>query len=213
MRPTITTIVSSVFALALVAGCAPGSTEQKAAPERKALPEQKIRPAGERATSVSPDEAVVAMEKQLDNGMTASYDKDGRLVRIASDRNGDGRPETWAVMDGTRLVRLEADTDGDGRIDRWEYYAADGDALEKVGTSSANDGRPDTWLFAGTDGAVARVESDTNRDGRVDKWETYRNGVLESAAFDLAGRGTPDRRLVYRPDGSLVRIEELKPGR
>ena len=56
-------------------------------------------------------------------------------------------------------------------------------------------------------GALARIEEDTDGDGRVDKWETYTDGSLSVLALDTQGRGTPDRRLVYRPDGSLDHIE------
>ena len=47
----------------------------------------------------------------------------------------------------------------------------------------------------------------TRRDGTVDKWETYAGGSLSVLALDTRGRGRPDRRLLYRPDGSLDRIE------
>ena len=37
-------------------------------------------------------------------------------------------------------------------------------------------------------GALVRAEEDTNRDGRVDKWETYADGALKSVAFDTKDR-------------------------
>ena len=43
-----------------------------------------------------------------------------------------------------------------------------------------------------------RSFQDTTGDGRPHKWETYRDGVLETVAFDEDGDGTPDRRLTYR---------------
>ena len=71
-------------------------------------------------------------------------------------------------------------------------------------------------------GSLARVEEDTNGDGRTDKWETYaadphgtpgEPGPIISASFDDAFRGTPTRRLVYRPDGSgVLRVEEDPDG-
>jgi hypothetical protein len=41
----------------------------------------------------------------------------------------------------------------------------------------------------------------------MDKWETYRDGTLVLMGLDTAGRGKPDRRLVYRADGSFDHIE------
>jgi hypothetical protein len=52
-----------------------------------------------------------------------------------------------------------------------------------------------------------RVEEDSDFDGRVDKWEQYRNGALVRMDLDLQGRGKPDRRLVYGADGSLDHVE------
>lgn len=54
---------------------------------------------------------------------------------------------------------------------------------------------------------MTRVEEDTDGNGAIDKWETYSGGALAVLALDTTGRGTPDRRLIYRPDGSLDRIE------
>ena len=64
-------------------------------------------------------------------------------------------------------------------------------------------------------GFVERVESDTNRDGRIDKWESYeastRPGAsfLRSVSMDPDSSGRPTRRLFYRPDGSFDRSETI----
>jgi hypothetical protein len=59
---------------------------------------------------------------------------------------------------------------------------------------------------------LVRVEEDTNGDHKVDKWETYAGGSLISMALDTEGLGKPDRRLTYRFDGSLDRLERLSDG-
>ena len=53
---------------------------------------------------------------------------------------------------------------------------------------------------------VGLVFEDTNGDGRIDKWETYENGAIKTAAMDENGDGRPDRRLTYS-GGALVLIE------
>src|SRR5205814_664191 len=58
-------------------------------------------------------------------------------------------------------------------------------------------------------GRLTRVEEDTDGDGKVDKWETYRGGTLASMALDTSGRGTPDRKLLYKADGSFDRMEKF----
>src|SRR5436190_20441796 len=53
----------------------------------------------------------------------ADYDSLGKLRRLDYDRNGNGRIDTVATMDGTRIVRIEIDSDENGSVDRWEYYS------------------------------------------------------------------------------------------
>jgi hypothetical protein len=139
------------------------------------------------------------------------YDKDtGRLSRIAYDADGNGTHDTWAFMDGARLIKLEADENENGRIDRWEYYPANAGARkvppERIERSTADDGRVTRREFFDGD-EMTRVEEDTDGNGVFDKWETYRDGALATLSLDENGDGKPDRRLVYKPDGSLDRIE------
>jgi hypothetical protein len=139
----------------------------------------------------------------------------GRLEQIASDRDGDGRVETRAYMDGTRLVRIEMDRDGDDRLDRWEFYRTEGEppvaVIERAEEAGGTDGvitRRETYVG----GVLERVEEDTSLDGRPDKWETYQEGRLVRVELDLAGRGTPTRRLVYGADGNVARLESDADG-
>jgi YD repeat-containing protein len=150
----------------------------------------------------------------------------GRLTRIAYDSDGDGKPDTWAYMDGTTLVRVEVDEDGDGQIDRWEFHRAPGQAgragqvgqagfvspletIEHIERATRHDGTVSRWEYF-EHGQLTRVEEDIDGDGKVDKWETYAAGTLASMALDTTGRGTPDRRLIYKPDGTLERIEQVR---
>src|SRR6185436_692453 len=75
-------------------------------------------------------------------------------------------------------------------------------ALTKLDADSDHDGLIDMWAYM--DGArVVRVEVDENGDGKIDKGETYSDGSLSTMAIDTTRRGRADRRLVYRPDGTL----------
>jgi hypothetical protein len=147
----------------------------------------------------------------------------GRLEQIVSDRNRDGRPETWAHMDGALLRRIEIDRSGDGVVDRWEHYralaagesaadSADGKTLiDRVEEADGQDGTVTRREFY-EHGRLARVEEDTDLDGRIDKWERYRAGVLADVALDLHGRGFADRRLVYRDGNQVERVEADEDG-
>ena len=140
----------------------------------------------------------------------------GKLTRISSDTNDDGKHDTWAFMDGARLVKLEADENQDGRVDRWEYYPTTTEGgvkqpPERIERSTRFDGKVSRREFF-EGGVMVRVEEDTDGDGRVDKWETYSGGTLTVLALDTKGSGKPDRRLVYAADGTLDRIEEDPDG-
>jgi len=142
----------------------------------------------------------------------------GRLTKLTYDSNGDGVEDTWGYMDGARVIRVESDQNGDGAVDRWEFHHVPdasrdsgerrnaSSSVERVERSTFYDGHVSRREFYDA-GILGRVEEDTNGDGQVDKWETYAGGSLALVALDTVGRGTPDRRLIYRPDGSFERIE------
>lgn len=121
------------------------------------------------------------------------YDETGRLAKVGFSRKGGERPDAWAysTTEG-QIDRIEISSSVDpGRIDRWEFYDTSG----PVRTEGAD----------GT-GPLLRVEEDTDRDGRRDKWEHYVDGTVRTAEFDENHDGKPDRRLTYR-DAELVMIE------
>lgn len=144
---------------------------------------------------------------------TPVYNKvTGVLEQLVSDRNGDGKPDTWAFMSGTRITRIEIDRNGDGRPDRWEYYTAplaDGSptVIERADEANAEDATTVTRHERYAGGVLQSVDDDTDGDGRPDKWETYDSGRLARVDLDLAGRGTPTRRLVYSADGTMTQVE------
>ena len=150
------------------------------------------------------------------------YDQQSRqLVRLDWDADGDGRIEQRTYFVGAGPARTEVDSDNDARVDRWEYVDS-GAAITHVGSSSGNDGVEDTWTWPANEAGEVRIdraqyrdrvvdrreflrqdtlvraEEDANRDGLVDKWETWEEGVLVLAAFDTTfSAGRPDRRLRY----------------
>ena len=135
----------------------------------------------------------------------------GKLERLVADRNGDGKPDTWARMDGLQAERIDIDQDGDGKPDRTEFYAK----------NAAPDGRPSVIERAEErsptggivrrehyrDGVLDRVEEDTDGDGRMDKWDHYAEGSLVRLDLDVTGRGFPSRRLIYGAGGVRVEVD------
>jgi len=106
---------------------------------------------------------------------------------------------------------------GNGKIDKWEYYD-EHNKIERVGSSSRDDEVQDTFAYPDAGGFLARVETDSDRDGAIDKREFFvpRPGnanerVVSVMEYEFDTTGQPGRRLYYRPDGSFDRSEKLRP--
>jgi hypothetical protein len=146
---------------------------------------------------------------------------DGTHVqRIEVDEDEDGKVDRWEFYDANRrLERVGYSRQHNGVLDATAFYGKDG-AVERLEISTRGDGRFNRVEFYQF-GSVARVEEDTNGDGRVDKWETYAvdpkgppgepRPIVTASFDDTFTRGTPTRRLVYRPDGSGVLRVEVDP--
>jgi len=164
----------------------------------------------------------------------AYYDAGGRLQRIDYDQDGDGRPDHIAHHDGSPTPRLlEVDEDRDAFVDRWEVYGPDG-ALLKVGSAARAGGGPSVWTFPGPggiparrehdqdgdgrperveilrEGVLAAVELDLDRDGRIDRWQAWSEGGLVSEEVDTDGDGRPDVRIRHGRGGATEGAERLR---
>jgi hypothetical protein len=150
---------------------------------------------------------------------TPVYSKEsGQLEQLVTDSNGDGVIDARAYMRGRRLERIEVDRNRDGAFDRFEYYSerppervdptspAGRAEIERVEEANGLDQQITRREFYER-GELSRVEDDSNADGRLDRWELYDQGVLARIDMDLTGSGFPTRRLVYRRDGSIERVE------
>ncbi len=170
----------------------------------------------------------------LDKGAWKGYyDGQGRIAIVEYDSDGDGRADYIAHYDERRQIRLiEVDEDHDAWVDRWEYYDAAG-VLEKVGRWRRQRGRVDEWIYRAADGrpsrieydddgdgkperaeiyrdgVLARVESDSGGGGRPDRWQIFESGRLVAEELDTDGDGKPDRRLVFGPRAKLLRVERI----
>ena len=147
----------------------------------------------------------------------AYYDRNGRLERLLYDKNGDKHADVVTLYQPNgKPLRSEIDSDLDGVVDRWEHFTSDG-ALEKVARSRRRPGVPDIWEWAGPNGQIVRRESDEDGDGKPEVTQSFgaipTPGLPESLGvtaeeLDTNGNGKPDRRLIRRADGKVVRIEK-----
>ena len=94
-----------------------------------------------------------------------------------------------------------------GHVDEWTYRASDG-RPSRIEYDDDGDGRVDKADVL-RDGIVVRIESDSDRDGRIDRWQGWEKGRLASEELDTDGDGRADRRLVFSPRGRLLRVERV----
>src|SRR5688572_12919525 len=132
-----------------------------------------------------------------------------RIEYVEVDADENGKTDRWDFYRGHTLERVGFSRLNDGVMDSQSVYGTDG-TVARIELSTGRDGRFNRieWYEAGV---LIRSEEDTDGDDRPDKWETYRPNVgagpneppytIASVAFDDSGRGVPQRRVVYEPDG------------
>lgn len=136
----------------------------------------------------------------------------GKLTKLTADLSKRGKPDTWTYMNGAIPIRTEQDRDGDGKVDRWEYLD---EAGKLASAKNSPDGNPDhinRWETY-KDGILVLVEEDTNGDGRPDKWEKHNGAPIVSVEFDINFDGVRDQRWTYGPGGTVTLIESQPDGR
>jgi hypothetical protein len=163
------------------------------------------------------------------------YGPDGRIIRLLYDQNGDRKADMVTLFYANGSPRqVEIDTDLDGVVDRWQYFAPNG-VRERDGWARRKPGRVDLWEYTDDKGRLTRREFDDDGDGRLDRIEYYEKGELDLVAvdtdrngkmdrwqswsherivreeLDVDGDGIADRRLRYGPGGAVAGVETLKP--
>lgn len=146
---------------------------------------------------------------------TWGYMDGSRVVRVEVDENSDGTVDRWEYHKDpakeptdSKPSRPPAGSSSPANSSTPTGASAAGVdvTLERIDRATKYDGKISRREYF-EDGILTRVEEDTDGDGKIDKWETYSAGTLAVMAIDTRRRGSPDRRLIYLPDGTLSRIE------
>ena len=107
-----------------------------------------------------------------------------RIIKKEVDVNSDGKINMRRTYNEFgQLMLEEVDTDLDGDIDVVNHID-NGNLIQKDLVEA--DGKISTRRYY-YDGALQRVETDTNGDEKVDYWEFYEGGVLDRIGRDLNG--------------------------
>jgi hypothetical protein len=128
------------------------------------------------------------------------------------DANGDGRPEVVRVLLKGREVCRAVDLNLDGRVDRTSYFSETG-GLRRVESDFDRDGRLDEIaLFS--NGIPTEKRSATTMDGRIDTWDYFSGGKLTRTERDQDGDGVVDQWWEYpRQWCPLVHMDQDGDGR
>jgi hypothetical protein len=131
------------------------------------------------------------------------------------DTSQDGKPDRWiAYQEGTRSEIWE-DGRGRGRPDVHLVFGEGGEPLERIELDEDGNGKPER-VFTYTLGKLTGESRDTNRDGRLDRFDRLDpNGNLTLREEDVNADGAIDVRSLYNA-GRLVRRQlatpQLDPG-
>jgi hypothetical protein len=176
-----------LLVVAATAGCAGG----KNAKGPVASPDGHVRRSTKLELEGCPPEGAVAYDADSDGKPEVLVKKSGdkEVCRVA-DIDTDGRPDRVTYFDGDgRVRRIESDFDRDGRVDEIALLEA-GVVREKQRATTLN-GKLDTWEFY-KDGRVEHTERDKNGDGVIDQWWEYVTPSCPLIHSDGDGDGRPD---------------------
>ena len=114
----------------------------------------------------------------------------GREVCRVADLNFDGKADRTSYFDESgKLRRVETDFDRDGRVDEVAIYSAG--TLTQRDRATSLSGKLDTWEFY-EQAKLVRTERDENGDGVVDQWWEYPTAQCPLIHSDTDGDGRPD---------------------
>lgn len=149
-------------------------------------------------------DVLVRMSKDRPVTREEDTNHDGRMDRF-TDYDDRGRPVTVRefAADPDEPVKITRFRDGElCRVEQTEsgrsvFTDYEKNKPVKQAIDADRDGRPEQFFTYGTQGGVESAFSDTNRDGRIDTWQYYRDGVLYRAEQDRNHDGKVDARLAY----------------
>jgi len=111
------------------------------------------------------------------------------------DANADGKPEVTRQMDGQREVCRVSDLNFDGKPDRTSYFDEAG-KIRRVETDFDRDGRVDE-IASYKAGVLTERHRATTLGGKLDTWEFYEAGKLARTERDENGDGIIDQWWEY----------------
>ena len=126
---------------------------------------------------------------------------DTKSAGAQADANGDGKVDMITVMSGGKEVCRAIDLNFDGIIDRYVYFDAEGNT-RRVESDYDRDGRIDE-VATYVKGVLVRKDREMNLDGRFDTWDIFENGKLVRRERDFDGDGKVDQWWTFPDPNNL----------
>jgi hypothetical protein len=111
------------------------------------------------------------------------------------DADGDGKAEVRVATKSGREVCRVADLDSDGKSDRTTFFDAEG-RVRRVESDFDRDGKVDEVSLLEA-GVLREKHRATTLSGKLDTWEFYKDGRLEHSERDKNGDGIIDQWWEY----------------
>lgn len=128
------------------------------------------------------------------------------------DANGDGRPDIVRVKEGNREICRTADLNFDGKVDRTTFFDAQ-QKTRRIESDFDRDGRVDEISIM-VGGVLKEKHRATTMDGKLDTWEFFENGKLVRTERDENGDGFIDQWWEYPKSGCpLIHVDTDGDGR
>ncbi len=131
------------------------------------------------------------------------------------DANNDGKPDLVVLSDGAREVCSSSDLDFDGRPDRYVYFDSAGNP-RRIESDHDRDGRVDEVVTL-RGGQVVRKDRAMSLGGKLDTWDLYERGLLVRRERDSDGDGKVDQWWSFpnreKPECAIVATDKDGDGR
>lgn len=114
---------------------------------------------------------------------------------VKLDANGDDKPEVWRLVKNGREVCRVADLNFDGRPDRTTFFDEAG-KIRRIETDFDRDHRVDEIALY-RDGVIVERHRATSLSGKLDTWEFYEAGKIVRTERDENGDGIIDQWWEY----------------
>ena len=148
--------------------------------------------------SVSLGGAKAASDIASDRPVRIEHEPCDTAKGTSDDTNADGKADIVTVAG----VCQAFDLNHDGRFDRYVYFDSSG-GIRRIESDYDRDGRIDeVSVFSG--GKLVRKDREMNLDGRVDTWDIFEDGKLVRRERDSDGDGKIDQWWTFPDPNNLA---------